>query len=83
MMGPGRRRGPHQPPMSIKGQGKLLTRVLKFIMQNYGMRFLVVLACILVTALCTLQGTLFTKELIDVHIKGILEIGRASCRERV
>ena len=73
MMGPGpRRRGAPMPAMSIKGQGKLLVRVLKFIMQNYGLRFLVVLACILVTALCTLQGTLFTKELIDVHIKGIL-----------
>ncbi|MBQ3486096.1 MAG: ABC transporter ATP-binding protein [Clostridia bacterium] len=71
MMGPGRRGAP-RPPMSLKGQGKLLMRVLKFIMQNYGLRFLVVLACILVTALCTLQGTLFTKELIDVHIKGIL-----------
>ncbi len=72
MMGPGRRRGAPMPPMSLKGQGKLLARVLKFIMQNYGLRFLVVLVCILVTTLCTLQGTLFTKELIDVHIKGIL-----------
>ena len=67
MMGPGRHGAP-RPPMSLKGQGKLLMRVLKFIMQNYGLRFLIVLGCILVTALCTLQGTLFTKELIDVHI---------------
>ena len=71
MMGPGRRGAP-RPPMSLKRQGKLLMRVLIFIMQNYGLRFLIVLGCILVTALCTLQGTLFTKELIDVHIKGIL-----------
>ena len=48
------------PAMSLKGQGKLLTRVLKFIMKNYGVHFIVVLACILTTALCTLQGTLFT-----------------------
>ena len=72
MMGPGRRRGAPMPPMSIKGQGKLLLRVLKFIMRNYGLRFLIVLGCIFVTARCTLQGTMFTKELIDVHIKGIL-----------
>ena len=72
MHGPGRR-GTPMPPMSIKGQGKLLARVLKFIMKNYGVHFIVVLACILITALCTLQGTLFTRELIDVHIKGIME----------
>ena len=71
MHGPGRRGAP-MPAMSLKGQGKLLTRVLKFIMKNYGVHFIVVLACILTTALCTLQGTLFTKELIDVHIKGIM-----------
>ena len=73
MMGPGRRRGPAMPPMSIKGQGKLLKRVLTFIMKNYGLRFLIVLACIFATAWCTLQGTLFTEELIDVYIKGIME----------
>ena len=72
MHGPGRRGAP-QGPMSIKGQGALLARVLKFIMKNYGVHFIAVLICILVTTLCTLQGTLFTQELIDVHIKGILE----------
>ena len=72
MRGPGRRGAP-LPPMSLKGQGKLLARVLKFIMKNYGVHFVIVLLCIFLTAICTLQGTLFTKELIDVHIKGILE----------
>ena len=72
MHGPGRRGAP-MPPMSLKGQGKLLLRVLKFIMKNYGWHFLAVLCCILTTTLCTLQGTLFTRELIDVHIKGIME----------
>jgi len=72
MMGPGRRGAP-MPAMSLKGQGKLLARVLKFIMKNYGVHFIVVIACILTTALCTLQGTLFTEELIDVYIKGIME----------
>ena len=37
------------------------------------LRFVVVLLCIFATAWCTLQGTLFTRELIDVHIKGIME----------
>ena len=71
MMGPGRRGAP-MPAMSLKGQGQLLTRVLKFIMKNYGLHFILVLACILITAMCTLQGTLFTEELIDTYIKGIL-----------
>ncbi len=73
MMGPGRRRGPAMPAMSLKGQGKLLARVLKFIMQNYGVHFIIVIVCIVITALCTLQGTLFTKDLIDIYIKGIME----------
>ncbi len=73
MMGPGRHRGGPRPPMSLKGQGKLLLRVLSFIMKNYGLHFMVVFACIITTALCTLQGTLFTKELIDVYIKGIMD----------
>ncbi len=72
MMGPGHRRGGPKPAMSLKGQGKLLLRVLSFIMKNYGVHFIIVLVCILTTALCTLQGTLFTKELIDVYIKGIM-----------
>ena len=72
MHGPGRRGAP-MPAMSLKGQGKLLSRVLKFIMKNYGAHFVVVLLCIFATAWCTLQGTLFTRELIDVHIKGIIE----------
>ncbi len=72
MMGHGPRRGGPRPAMSLKGQGKLLLRVLSFIMKNYGVHFAVVLVCILTTALCTLQGTLFTKELIDVYIKGIM-----------
>ena len=72
MHGPGRRGAP-MPAMSLKGQGKLLSRVLKFIMKNYGAHFVVVLLCIFATAWCTLQGTLFTRELIDVHIKGIME----------
>ncbi len=58
--------------MSLKGQGKLLLRVLSFIMKNYGLHFIIVIGCIITTALCTLQGTLFTKELIDVYIKGIM-----------
>ena len=72
MMGPGRR-GTPMPAMSLKGQGALLSRVLKFIMKNYGFHFIVVLLCIFANTWCTLQGTLFTKELIDVHIKGIME----------
>ena len=72
MHGPGRRGAP-MPAMSLKGQGKLLSRVLKFIMKNYGAHFVIVLLCIFTTTWCTLQGTLFTRELIDVHIKGILD----------
>ena len=38
MRGPGRR-GTPKPAMTLKGQGKLLARVLRCIMKNYGVHF--------------------------------------------
>ena len=64
MRGPGRR-GPAMPRMSLKGQGKILKRLLGIVMRRYAVQFAIVVVCILVTALCTLQGTLFTRTLID------------------
>jgi len=73
MMGPGpRRRGAPMPRMSWKGQGKILKRLMGMILKKYGFHYLIVLACILISAMCTLQGTLFTQTLIDDHILPLL-----------
>ena len=68
MMGGPRRRGAPMPPMSFKGQGKILKRLMGIVMRRYALHFAIVVVCILVTALCTLQGTLFTRTLIDDYI---------------
>ena len=76
MMGGPRRRGQPMPPMSMKGQGKILKRVLGIVMRRYAIQFVIVVACILTTALCTLQGTLFTQTLIDDYILPLVSVAQ-------
>ncbi len=70
MHGPGRRGGP-RPPMSMKGQWKLLLRVLQMVLKNYALQFLFVLVCIGVTTFSTMQPALFTEDLFNVYIPGL------------
>jgi len=71
MRGPGRR--PMQK-MSFKGQGKILKRVLQLVLKKYAVHYIIVLACILTTSLCTLQGTLFTQTLIDDYVLPLRDV---------
>ena len=77
MMGGPRRHGQPMPPMSFKGQGKILKRVLQMVMRRYALQFAVVVACIIITALCTLQGTLFTQTLIDDYILPLVDVANS------
>ncbi len=59
----------------VPGQGmkkgdvrKLLGRVLKYVFRNYKIPFFIVMACIIVSAIATLVGTLFARTLIDDFI---------------
>ena len=76
MHGPGRR-GQPMAPMSMKGQGKILKRLMGIVFKRYAVQFALVVVCILVTALCTLQGTLFTQTLIDDYILPLVEVAKA------
>ena len=53
---------------TIREQGQILLRILKYILKNYKFSSLCVLLCILGTALATLCGTLFMQSLIDDYI---------------
>ncbi|MGN0779563.1 MAG: ABC transporter ATP-binding protein [Aristaeellaceae bacterium] len=69
--------GPHgpkgmMPRGSMKGQWKQLGRVMGYMLRSYKWLFLLVLVCILVTALCTIQSTLFMQVLIDDYILPML-----------
>ena len=70
MPGPGPRvRGPRP---KVKNPGKLLMRLLKYMMKGYGAAIVVVAICIFIGVLANVQGTLFTQTLIDDYITPLL-----------
>ena len=71
MRGPGGRRGQPMPPMSMKGQWKLLVRVMKMVMQNYALQFVIVLLCIAAATICSTQSSVFTQDLFNTYIPGM------------
>lgn len=70
--GPGRR-GPMGPKPKIKNPGKLFIRLMKYVMQNYTLHCILVLICIVVSVLASVQGTMFTKTLIDDYIVPLMK----------
>ncbi len=69
-MGPGARgRGPRP---KIENPGKLLKRLMAYIMKNYAVHLIIVAVCIFISVLANVQGTMFTKDLIDVYITPML-----------
>ncbi len=70
-MGPSRR-GPVGPIPKIENPGKVLKRILGYVFKNYGFHCIIVLGCIFGSVLANVQGTLFTKTLIDDYIKPMI-----------
>ena len=64
MRGPGGR-GMRGPRPKIKNPGKLFMRVMKYVFRDYGVHYVLVIACIFISVFASIQGTLFTKTLID------------------
>jgi len=71
MRGPGGR-GMRGPRPKIKNPGKLFMRVMKYVFRDYGVHYVLVIACIFISVFASIQGTLFTKTLIDEYIKPFL-----------
>ena len=46
----------------------VLKRVLKYVFKDYGIHFIIVIICIIITAFSTLNGMLFMQSLIDDYI---------------
>ena len=61
-------RGPHGPKPKLKNPGKLFARLMGFIFKNYLAACIFVVICIFISVLANVQGTMFTKNLIDDHI---------------
>ena len=70
MAGPGPM---NRQPRGVKGPkienpGKLLARLMGYLFQYYGIHMIIVVVCIFVSVLANVQGTMFTKTLIDEYI---------------
>ncbi len=71
MRGPGGRRGMMGGKRS-KNPKKTLARLMKYIRKGYGVQFVVVLICILLSAVANVAGSMFLKSLIDDYIAPLL-----------
>ncbi|MBE5874779.1 MAG: ABC transporter ATP-binding protein, partial [Lachnospiraceae bacterium] len=68
-------RGPMRGMMKapkIENAGKIFARLLGFVMKHYGVAYIAVILCIFVSVFASIQGTLFTRTLIDGYITPLL-----------
>ena len=70
--GPGGRNRGRGPKPKIDHPGKLFGRIMKEIMKNYAPHCVIVLICIFISVLASVQGTMFMKTLIDSYILPLL-----------
>lgn len=72
MPGPGPGPGARGPKPHIENPGKLFKRLMGYIFKEYTVHCIVVLICIFLTVFSSIQGTMFTKSLIDDYIKPMI-----------
>ena len=65
--GPGGK-GSKGPRSKVENPGKLFMRLLAYIMKNYAVHCILVVICIFITVLASVQGTWFMQTLIDGYI---------------
>ena len=56
------------PRPKVKNPGLLLKRILSYVFKYYGIQMIVVLCCIVIAVVANVQGTMFTRTLIDNYI---------------
>ena len=66
--GPGGRRMAGRPRPKVENPGLLLKRIMSYVFKYYGIHMIVVLLCIVLSVLANVQGTMFTRTLIDSYI---------------
>ena len=75
-------RGPHGPGgrgprPKLKDPGKIFRRILSGLWRHYWLQLILVVVCTFVSVLASVQGTLFTKTLIDVYILPLVKAVQA------
>ena len=75
--GPGGRRPRGMPHEKVKNPGKLMKRTVGYAFQMYPWQMVLVVICIFTAVIANVQGTLFTKTLIDAYITPLKEAADA------
>ena len=73
MPGPMGGRPPRGAKPTVANPGKVFKRIIGFVAKNYLLQCIVVLVCIVLTVFSTIQGTMFTKTLIDQYIMPLMQ----------
>lgn len=73
MPGPMGGRPPRGAKPTVANPGKVFKRIIGFVAKNYLLQCIVVLVCIVLTVFSTIQGTMFTKTLIDQYIMPMMQ----------
>ena len=72
---------PARPPKgasfkpSVENPGKVMKRILSYVTKYYGVHMVLVVICTFINVFATLQGTLFTKTLIDGYLTPFVKDG--------
>ncbi len=61
------------PRPRIEHPGRILARLFSVLFQSYGPQLILVVCCIIASVFASIQGTLFTKTLIDSYITPLME----------
>ena len=64
----GGRRMAGRPRPKVDNPGLLFKRIMSYVFKYYGLQMIVVLICIVLSVVANIQGTMFTRTLIDNYI---------------
>lgn len=73
MHGPGGKRG-RGPRPKVSNPGRLFARIMGYVLKKYAVQLIIVCICIFIGVFANIQGTLFTKTLIDSYIEPMLGV---------
>ena len=57
-----------RPRPKVENPGRILRRIMSYVFEYYGVRIAMVAVCIVISVLANVQGTMFTRTLIDGYI---------------
>ena len=67
-----KRNAMRKPGPAVKNPGQLLKRLFQYVFKDYKIHIVIVVFCIFASVLANVQGTMFTKTLIDQYILPLL-----------